>query len=185
MVARVRKALDAIDWPKSKRTYVPGQGFCVGASCSPRGPLFQLPRGAPEARATRLINELVRSSCHESFLWTSLQYNRNTVAEPHEDKNNVGISFILIMGEYTGGRLIVPSRGIVTPAGAPCTALYIDGRETHQSESFDGTRYSIVAFAHNHAPLLSHQDRASLSRMGFRITASSGQGPHSVSQCEP
>ena len=90
-------------------------------------------------------------------------------------KNNVGMSFILILGEYTGGRLIVPSRGIATPAGSPCTALYIDGRETHSSERAAGLRYSIVAFVHKSAPELSPRCLASLSNLGFRMTAPGGQ----------
>ena len=77
LVSRIRAALDVIKWPRSPRTYVPGQGFCVGASCCPKGALFQRPRRQTEIAATKIINSAIRASCHESFRWTSLQFNEH------------------------------------------------------------------------------------------------------------
>ena len=127
-LATVRASLAAIAWGPSRRSYVPGDGFCVGASCMPHKSYFSHPRTAAQRVAVLAINRLVRTSCHDSFVWTSLQFNRNTVAKPHTDKNNIGLSFILVLGDYSGGSLHVPCRGVCTPPGSPPLGLYIDGR---------------------------------------------------------
>ena len=68
----IRAALDAIPWRRSRRTYVPGDGFCVGASCMPKGALYQKPRGEAEENATRVINAAIRQCCHPSLTWTTV-----------------------------------------------------------------------------------------------------------------
>ena len=42
-----------------------------------------------------------------SFTWTSLQLNRDTVAEPHVDEGTIGMSAIVLLGTFTGGALTV------------------------------------------------------------------------------
>ena len=98
LVKPVRAALNVVEWPDAPRAYVPGKGFCIGASLCRTRVLCQIPRNEQEAALTRVDNELIRKSCHSSFLWSSLQFNKNTVAQPHKDKNNVGMSVIIIMG---------------------------------------------------------------------------------------
>ena len=67
----------------------------------------------------------------------------------HTDKNNKGLSAIMILGDFKGGSLCVPGRGFRTPDGKSGIVAIIDGTELHHSEPFKGTRDSIAAFVHN------------------------------------
>ena len=164
---RCYHALLRTDWPKSSRSYVPGRGFCVGASFRGNKPLMQWPRTRSQLRLTRAANALIAASCPPQFCWTSLQFNKNTVAEPHCDAN-LGLSFILTCGEFEGGSLCVPARRLCTPPGVRAHAMYIDGRELHYSTPFDGLRFSVVAFVHSSAHSFSKAGIAELVAYGFR-----------------
>ena len=113
------------------RDNVPGDGFCVGASQSKIGAKCSTPIGLGQRACVAAVNAFVHSLGLGGFEWTSLQFNRNTDAQLHTDRNNKGLSLVLILGEYDGGSLCVPGRNIVTPPGASPVALFIDGRETH------------------------------------------------------
>ena len=131
----------------------------------------------------RRTNALIAASAWQGFCWTSIQYNHNTIAHPHIDQNNQGLSWICVCGKYTGGRLHVPSRGFATADGEPAAAVYIDGREQHWSDPFKGERYSIVAFVHSSAKSLSPAQRGMLQSLGFRCPpADSGSTPRGGEQ---
>ena len=115
------------------------------------------------------INRLLKDMKIDGFVWSSLQFNKNTISDPHRDKNNVGLSAILLIGDYTGGSLCVPGRSFKTPPGKSGIAAIIDGRELHQSEQFKGTRYSVVAFVHSSCDALTDRDRSRLLSLGFQI----------------
>ena len=56
----------------------------------------------------RAANWLVRAAMEKSqtyadFRWTSLQVNIDSVSADHQDVNNVGPSFIAVMGDCAGG----------------------------------------------------------------------------------
>ena len=133
--------------------------------------MFNRPATQAQRVAVLALNRLIRSSCHPAFEWTSLQFNRNTVADPHTDKNNVGLSFVLVCGSYSGGSLCVPRRGIETPPGKSPVGIYIDGREVHLSRAYEGTRFSVVAFVHSTAWDLDASQHAELVELGFRAPA--------------
>ena len=166
--AEVRKALDDVGWGPSPRHYVPGKGFCVGATMNKRGPLFSPPTGSRQDRLVRAVNRLIASLGEEAFEWSSLQFNCNTVAKPHTDRNNQGLSFILIIGDYEGGSLCVPCRGIRTPEGGSLVRVFMDEREPHHPTAFTGLRYSVVAFVHASARKLLKSQFASLEELEFR-----------------
>ena len=115
------------------------------------------------------INHAIRNLGIQGLVWSSLQFNWNTVSDPHTDKNNVGLSAILILGDFTGGSLCVPSRSFRTPPGKSGTVAIIDGRQLHHSEEYTGTRYSIVAFVHSSCDRLGEKDRAILKSLGFEL----------------
>ena len=166
-VALVLQSLRSIPWPASMRRYVPGDGFCVGASMNAHGATFNRPHNLGQELLVKRVNALIKASAHSSFRWTSLQFNCNTVAAPHIDQHNRGLSWIFVGGAYIGGRLVVPSRDFATPANDPCVACYIDGREQHFSERFEGERFSIVAFVHSSFDDTSHAQRKLLESLGF------------------
>ena len=73
-------ALAAIRWKRSPRWYVPGKGFCVGASLNRCGPICTRPDSERKMAAVVALNRLIRARCHDSFCWSSLQLNHNTGA---------------------------------------------------------------------------------------------------------
>ena len=86
----VRKALDSVDWSTNPRRHIPGDGFCVGATQNHKGPYLQLPTNHCRRNAVRTMNAPIRDLGVPPFCWSSLQFNSNTVASPHADRNNVG-----------------------------------------------------------------------------------------------
>ena len=144
------RALERIEWSEQPRSYVHGGGFCVGATQDPTGQA-KVAHAYIEAKreAMLIINRYLTTLKLAGFRWTSLQFNRNTISDPHTDKNNLGLSVIILLGNYSGGSLCVPSRKLRTQPGISGVGVVIDGCETHHTEPFEGTRYSIVAFTHN------------------------------------
>jgi len=84
---------------------------------------------------------------HPEFEYTTIQLNKNFQCLPHVDKYNVGPSYIIALGDFTGGELFVDGQ------------LYnirnrwkkFDGRKEHYVAPFQGERYSLVFFTHKRA----------------------------------
>ena len=76
--------------------------------------------------------------------FTSVQVNHNYEATPHIDKNNIGLSFILAIGDYDGGDLIVKGE----PHNIAYHPLIFNGAKNLHSVSKirRGDRYSFVFF---------------------------------------
>ena len=84
------------------------------------------------------------------FKWTTIQYNQNQVSAKHKDRNNVGDSYIIALGDYEGGLLKVWHNDDDEEPE------YIDiknkfykfdgGKKWHESTAFTGTRLSLVFF---------------------------------------
>ena len=97
--------------------------------------------------STKLFNEY---SPEPDFKWTTIQYNYNQVSKKHKDGNNVGESYIIGLGDYTGGRLKVWHND------KDEEPEYIDiknnfykfdgSKKYHESEEFEGTRLSLIYF---------------------------------------
>jgi len=75
--------------------------------------------------------------------FTSIQVNDNVVCAKHKDKGNVGTSYIVAFGDYTGGELNVEG----TLYDIRYKPLLFDGsKQLHGTEPYVGSRYSIVFF---------------------------------------
>jgi len=73
----------------------------------------------------------------------SICINKNTVAQPHRDRNNSGVSCIVALGDFTGGELVY-GNAVVNIHKNP---IHFDGSKIeHYSLPFEGTRYSIIYF---------------------------------------
>lgn len=83
-----------------------------------------------------------------TFKWTTIQVNKNVVSPPHFDKNNVGPSYIIALGDYTGGELVIEGQ----PFNIKNKWKKFDGRKGHWVKPFKGTRYSLVFFTHTFKP---------------------------------
>lgn len=84
------------------------------------------------------------------FKFTTIQINKNTVAERHTDNTNVGVSYLLGLGEYKGGSTIVYSdkydrTGKIHDIKHKFL-LFNGSVSPHRSTPFTGTRYSLVFF---------------------------------------
>jgi hypothetical protein len=77
------------------------------------------------------------------FEFNSIHINHNVVCPPHKDKNNIGLSCIVSIGDYIGGELIIGSNMYDTYL----SPLVFDGaNNTHYNEPIYGNKYSIVFF---------------------------------------
>lgn len=49
-------------------------------------------------------------SKNPNFKYTTIQVNKNVQCEPHIDKNNVGPSYIIGLGDYEDGELVIEGK---------------------------------------------------------------------------
>ena len=78
--------------------------------------------------------------------FTSITVNQNYKAEAHRDKGNIGESFLVAFGDYTGGELEIhegPLKGLYDVR----TPIVTDfSKILHSVKDFSGTRYSLVFY---------------------------------------
>jgi hypothetical protein len=73
----------------------------------------------------------------------SICINKNTIAEPHVDRNNRGVSCIVGLGDYAHGELVYGEIKV----NIHKNPIEFDGSKViHYSLPFEGTRYSIIYF---------------------------------------
>lgn len=83
------------------------------------------------------------------FEYTTIQFNKNHQCAKHKDKKNQGVSYIVGLGDYTGGRLIVYDEDGNNPEYIDIKNKFykFDGSKyPHETEPFEGERYSLVYF---------------------------------------
>ena len=112
---------------------------------------------------------LTKSRQGRTFRWTLLQINIGGAYRPHIDKNNVGLSAICLLGNFTGGVFRCPADSIELDSTSVGRWTMIDGSHTHSADPAVGTRVSIVAFYHSSALSLSDDDKQQLVDCGFMI----------------
>lgn len=78
---------------------------------------------------------------HVSIPFTSIQVNQNYPCKPHKDLHNLGLSYIVAFGDYTGGELVVEGvKYDIREKG-----FLFDGSQlTHWTEPWEGNRVSMV-----------------------------------------
>jgi len=128
-------------------------------------PVSYMKLGLPKQAECRLLKNKRYAECYLygiylynqlttdlKFHYTTIQYNYNQVSKKHKDKKNIGESYIVAIGDYTGGRLKVwkDEKGEGDPD-------YIDiknklykfngSKYYHETEEFVGTRISLVYFS--------------------------------------
>ena len=95
----------------------------------------------PRKQETKLI-ELISSIAPEWGPDSSITLNRNVQCERHKDGND-GQSWILWLGDFTGGALVFDD-------GTRIEEKYkwhqIDGRQYHWNEPHEGTKYAIIVY---------------------------------------
>ena len=119
---QVLDELEYIKFPKntSRRNISskPSEAFALG-SVNYRGQksLGGLTRGPsrwnkkfPELYS--LVTKLIKLY-KPDFEYTTIQVNKSIQSEPHIDKNNVGPSYIIALGDFTGGDLVIDRKSVV------------------------------------------------------------------------
>jgi hypothetical protein len=77
------------------------------------------------------------------FKFSTVQVNYNYKTKPHIDKNNVGSSLIIGLGNYTGGDLLVEHK----PYNIKYKPTIFNGANLlHSTAPYKGERYSLVFF---------------------------------------
>lgn len=94
------------------------------------------------------ILQLLIKYCKPDFEYTTIQVNKNVMCNPHVDKNNVGPSYIIALGDFTGGDLVIEGKEY----SIKNKFKKFNGTKGHWITPFKGTRYSIVYFTHTFKP---------------------------------
>lgn len=90
------------------------------------------------------LKELIASFDPE-FVFSTITLNRNFLCQPHKDKGNVGDSYIIGFGDYSGGELNIEG----VKHDIKYKFLKFDGgKKTHWVEPFEGNRYTAVFYKH-------------------------------------
>lgn len=145
---------------------------------------------------TRLLAAAMRMEAPE-FPFTSIQVNYNYAAKPHVDRNNLGPSYIVALGEHAGGDLWVHEEGGQATFTMPeddedVSAVYragksfpgrelcvrgrwarFDGTRLHFTLPFSGERYSLIFFACDRCAAADASTQEGLLQAGFEFDWSS------------
>jgi len=101
----------------------------------------------PELRG--IIQEFCDIFCHEKIVVDQIQINRNWWSPAHFDSGNVGSSWIVGLGDYTGGETSVDYKTHIEKYDIKNKFVKFDGSKyLHWTEKFEGKRYSLVFYTH-------------------------------------
>jgi len=96
----------------------------------------------------RLLLDFARVHVPHELKWNAITVNQCYQCLPHKDKGNLGSSFLVAFGEYTGGDLVVQHEGGGSERhNINCRPIIMDfSKHTHWVEEFQGARYSLVFY---------------------------------------
>ena len=83
------------------------------------------------------------------FKFTSIQYNKNNRAKRHKDSKNVGISYIIGLGNYTGGELNIFDENEKNRVKHDIKNKFYKFNGSiypHETVAFKGERYTLVFY---------------------------------------
>ena len=166
----VLKMIRELSWPRTQRPNVvrPSQveksekggyeGFVLGivtswaGKGSRSGYRKMLSMKTREPKYKKLFNEtkkLMRLK-DPKFKFTSIQYNKNNRAARHRDAKNVGVSYIVGLGDYTGGELIIFDENEQNPVKHDIKDKFYSfngSKYPHETAPYKGERYTIVFYS--------------------------------------
>ena len=169
------------EWPTQTRPNVAPttatnggvRGMCLGLVYGLGGQGMKVSKVSESFPAlTEFVNVAVAASLPvdpeakggKPFTWSSLQLNYNYAARKHVDGNNLGPSAIIALGEHTGGELWTENKGTLNATGA---WRFFNGTKLHETQPFQGTRISVIAFTHNACDELTEGLAEDLRALGF------------------
>jgi|688.fasta_scaffold07436_9 hypothetical protein len=84
---------------------------------------------------------------HVPIPWNAITCNQSYKADKHYDKNNVGDSFLVSFGKYTGGDLLIHEGDLSGNHNICYKPIVTDfSKVLHSVEEFEGERYSLVYY---------------------------------------
>lgn len=83
------------------------------------------------------------------YIFTTIQINRNVLTPPHRDKNNVGLSLALSLGDFKGGGIEQFNEdGTSTLLDTHNHFMFQDGSLLHRTLPYLGERFALIFFFH-------------------------------------
>jgi hypothetical protein len=92
-----------------------------------------------------LLKKLIKEK-DPTYKYTTIQINKNVETDWHTDKNNIGKSYCLSLGNFTGGELELKADKGIIPLITKNKMIYYDGNIEHRTGNYKGTRYAIIWF---------------------------------------
>lgn len=84
---------------------------------------------------------------HVDISYNAITVNQNYRANKHYDKNNLGESYLVAFGSYTGGDLLIHEGDLSGNHDIYCKPLVTDfSKVLHSVSSFVGDRFSLVYY---------------------------------------
>lgn len=158
------KLLTELEWKRQARFNVskkPYEGFVLGkvrcrnnvGVCEGRAGKKIISKDTlkPKYNEIYKLASAIMKNYDPDFKFTSLQFNKNSQMLKHRDAKNVGESYIIGLGKYTGGDLIIydeiNDNKIIKKMSIKNKFKKFDGsRFPHEVAPFNGLRFSIVYF---------------------------------------
>eukprot|EP01048_Picozoa_sp_COSAG05_P012980 COSAG05_NODE_1341_length_5140_cov_4.176949_6_plen_517_part_00 len=132
-------------------------GMCLGVVNARANGIVVSSFALDRPRLTELLARFAKQYVPD-FKFTSIQVNKNYMSAMHCDKNNLGNSYIVGVGDYTDGALWVHEKNDVQ-----CHNKWVqfDGNIPHCTLPYTGTRYTLIYFSNQSYDLLgkSHHKR--------------------------
>jgi len=98
----------------------------------------------------RVFSEYAKRYLPKKFFWSQVQINFNYDIPKHKDSANQGYSFIVGLGDYTGGELMIDFGGYIKKVDIKDNPYTFNGSEyEHWVAPFEGDRWSLVFFTHH------------------------------------
>ena len=118
-------------------------GMCLGVINGRSHGIVASSFGRNRPNLTKTLCNFARLAVPD-FNFTSIQVNKNYLSAMHVDKNNLGPSYIVDVGDYKDGGLWVQRLG-----GVDCKNKWIqfDGNMPHCTLPYEGIRYTLIFFS--------------------------------------
>jgi hypothetical protein len=164
----ILELLQRLDWPTTtsrKNVLNPGEdryhGFALGIVTSWAGKgdkagyrkVISLKTEKPKYKGLYEESKRLMTLKDPHFEYSSIQYNKNHVCAKHKDKLNRGYSYIIGLGNYTGGELILYDEEGENPRLIDIRDKFFkfDGSiYPHETAPFTGERITLVFFSTVH-----------------------------------
>jgi len=97
-----------------------------------------------------ILQQLCDLHCPEPIQVDQVHINKNWLSPPHKDAGNQNESWIVGLGDYKKGELVIEFDEFDVDYNIKNTFTKFDGSQwTHYTKDFEGTRYSIVFYQHS------------------------------------